>query len=198
MRLRHSALTIGTSPGAIYADRFSGCEADVLRVTRAHRPLSLTAQGRTVHLGRAVTRESHTPVPPPPSLERAFSDFLYEVKPERGVRFRIFIGGKRQALRPAIQEQFFLIGREAVVNALRHSKATQIEVEVEYLRCSVRMFIRDNGCGMSSHVVQNQSDSYGGLQEMRDRANTIGAQFGIWSRPGAGTEVRIAVQRGDR
>jgi signal transduction histidine kinase len=171
MTSRHSAFTIGTSPGAIFADRFAGCGADVAQLARDHRPLFLTGQG----------------------LERAFSELLHEVRPERGVRLRIFMDGKRQALRPPIQEQLFLIGREAVVNALRHSKATNIEVEVQYLRCSVRMFVRDNGCGINPDVVQKERDSYSGLHEMRDRADTIGAQFGIWSRPGAGTEVRIAV-----
>jgi len=211
MRSRHSAFTIGTSPGGLYADRFAGCGADLGRVARAHRPPSLTgqgqaaddssskpAQGRTVHLGRAAIRGSHTTLPLPASLERAFSDLLHEVRSERGVCLRISVGGKRQALRPAIQEQLFLIGTEAFANALRHSKATEIEVEVQYSRRSVRLFIRDNGCGMNPDVVQKGSDSNGGLREMRDRADTIGAQFGIWSRPGAGTEVRIAVQHGDR
>jgi signal transduction histidine kinase len=211
MRSRHSALTIGTSPGAIYADPFADCGADVVRVARSHRPRSLTGQGqaaddsyskpaltRTVHLGRAATRGIPAPLPPPVSLERAFSDLLHEVRPEHGVRLRISIGGKRQALRPSIQEQLFLIGKEAIVNALRHSKATEIEVEVEYLRCSVCIFVRDNGCGIRPDLVQMENDSHSGLREMRDRADTIGAQFGIWSRPGAGTEVRVAVQRGDR
>jgi signal transduction histidine kinase len=103
------------------------------------------------------------------------------------------ITGKRRVLRPAIQEQLFLIGREAVLNALRHSKATKIEVEVQYLRGSVRVFVRDNGCGLNPDAVQKKSDSCWGLREMRDRAGTIGAQFGIWSRSGAGTEVRIDV-----
>jgi signal transduction histidine kinase len=169
MTSRHSAFTIGTSPGAKYADRFTGCRADVVHVARDHSKPALSR------------------------LERSFSDLLLEVRPERGLRLRIFIDGKRQALRPAIQEQLFLIGREAVVNALRHSKATKIEVEVQYLRCSVRMFVRDNGRGINPDVVQKESDSYWGLREMRDRADTIGAEFGIWSRPGAGTEVRIAV-----
>jgi signal transduction histidine kinase len=200
MTSRHSAFTIGASPGALHADRFAGCGA------RDHRPFSVTCQGqahddsslkpalsRTVCLGPAEVRGTHTALPPPTSLEHAFSDLLREVAPEEGVRLGIFVEGKRQALRPAIQEQLFLIGREAVVNALRHSKATKIEVEVQYLRCSVRVFVRDNGCGINPDALQKKSDSYWGLREMRDRADTIGAQFGIWSRPGAGTEVRIGV-----
>jgi len=185
MTSRHSAFTICTPSGAIYADRFAGCGAD------AGDSCSEPALSRIVHLGRAAVRGIDMALPLPASLERAFSDLLHEVRPGRGVRLRIFIDGKQQALRPAIQEQLFLIAEEAVVNALRHSKATKIEVEVQYLRRAVRLFVRDNGCGIDPDVVQKESDSYRGMREMRDRAGAIGAQFGIWSRLGAGTEVRV-------
>jgi hypothetical protein len=52
----------------------------------------------------------------------------------RGPRLLVFVQGKPWTLNPAIQEQLFLIGREAAMNALRHSQATKIEVEVQYLR----------------------------------------------------------------
>jgi signal transduction histidine kinase len=184
---RHSAFMFGASPGAICAKRFAACRAD------ADDSHSKPALSRTLHLGRAAIHAIHTASSRPEGLEQAFSDLLQEVTLERGIRLRIFIEGKRWSLRPAIQEQLSLIGGEAVVNALRHSKATTIEVEVQYLRCSVRMFVRDNGCGIKPDVVQKECDSYLGLREMRDRADTIGAEFRIWSRPGAGTEVRITV-----
>ena len=83
MTSRHSAFTIGTSPGTICADRFAACGA------------SKPALSHTLHLGRAAIRGTHTASPLPASLEQAFSDLLHEVKPERGVRLRIFIGGKQ-------------------------------------------------------------------------------------------------------
>jgi signal transduction histidine kinase len=187
MTSRHSAFTTGASSGAIYADRFAASGTDV------DDSSSKPALSHTFYLGRTAVPGFHTALPTPASLEQAFSDLLHEATLPRGVRLGIFVDGKRQALRPAIQEQLFLIGREAVLNALRHSKATKIEVEVQYLRSSVRIFVRDNGCGINPDVVQAKSDSYWGLREMRDRADAIGAEFGIWSRPGAGTEVRIAV-----
>jgi signal transduction histidine kinase len=147
---------------------------------------------RAIDEGRAALQGLHTAVPLAASLEEAFSDLLSELTPERGGQLRIFINGKPQVLKPAIREQIFLIGREAVVNALRHSHATNIEVEVRYLRRLLRMFVRDNGCGIHPDVVQKARESHWGLRGMRDRAEKMGAQFGIWSRPGAGTEVRVA------
>ena len=143
--------------------------------------------------GRAVIRGVHKASPAPSSLEQAFSNLLSEVTPGPGLRIRIFVQGKPRSLNPAIQEQLFLIGREAVMNALRHSQATKVEVEVQYLRDLLRVFVRDNGCGINPEAVQKESDSHWGLRGMRERAENIGARFGVWSRKGAGTEVRVDV-----
>jgi len=148
---------------------------------------------RAVDEGRAALRGLHTASPAPSSLEEALSNLLNEVAPGGDRRLRIFVQGTPQALNPVIQEQLFLIGREAVMNALRHSEATTIEVEVQYLHDVLRVFVRDNGRGINPEAIQKQNDSHWGLSGMRERAENIGAQFGIWSMTGAGTEVRIAV-----
>jgi signal transduction histidine kinase len=129
----------------------------------------------------------------PSNLEQALSNLLAEVRPGRGLRLGIFVQGKSRALSAVIQEQLFLIGREAIMNALRHSEATNIEVEIQYLRNLLRLCVRDNGCGVDPELVQKARDSHWGLYGMRDRADNIGARFGIWSRTGAGTEVRVEV-----
>jgi len=148
---------------------------------------------RAIDEGRAAMRGLRTASPAPSSLEQAFSNLLSEVTTERGPRLRIFIQGKPRTLRPAIQDQLFLIGREAVMNALRHSEATGIEVEVQYLRDVMRVSVRDDGCGINPEAVQKKSDSHWGLRAMRNRAESIGARFEIRSRSAAGTEVGIVV-----
>jgi signal transduction histidine kinase len=147
---------------------------------------------RTIDEGRAALRGIHTTSPAGSSLEQALSILLDEVTPDRGVRLRIFVQGKPRTLRPAIQEQLCLIVREAVVNALRHSNAKTIEVEIQYLRDLLRLFVRDNGRGINPEAVQKESDSHWDLRGMRERADSIGARFRIWNRTSAGTEVRIA------
>jgi signal transduction histidine kinase len=149
---------------------------------------------RAIDEGRAAIQGLHTALPLPASLEESFSDLLSELTPVRGGQLRIFIQGKPQVVKPAIREQLFLIGREAVVNALHHSQAATIEVELQYLRRLLRLFVRDNGCGIHPDVVQKARASHWGLRGMHGRAEQIGAQFGIWSRPGAGTEVRVAYE----
>jgi len=143
--------------------------------------------------GRTALHGLHVAATVATSLEEAFSELWDEVTPGAGIQLRVFVQGKPRALKPAIQEQIFLIGREAVVNALRHSEATNIEVEVQYLRRLLRVFVRDNGRGIDPQVVQTGRDSHWGLRGMRERAESIGARFGIRSRPGAGTEVQVTI-----
>ena len=138
-------------------------------------------------------RGIHATSPAPSSLEEALSDLLREAAPGGNLEIRLFVQGSPRALNPAIQEQLFLIGREAVMNALRHSGATEVQVEVQYLHDVLRVSVRDNGCGINPEAVQKESDSHWGLRGMRERAENIGARFDIWSRTGAGTEVRVAV-----
>jgi hypothetical protein len=165
-----------------------------------HQPARRAATGdvpskatlnRALQLGRSGVGDTGLSLSA--SLEEAFSDLLHEVSTGLSVKLGIVVEGKPQKLRPAIHQQLFLIGKEAVMNALHHSKATMIEVEVRYLSRSLRVLVHDNGCGIKPDVVQKPSYSYRGLRGMRDRAETIGARFEIWSRPGAGTEVRTAV-----
>ena len=75
----------------------------------------------------------------------------------------------------------------------RHSEASSIEAEVEYLPRQLRVVVRDNGCGMDPQVVRSGRAAHWGLLGMRERAESIGAQLRIWSRPKAGTEVEISV-----
>ena len=143
--------------------------------------------------GRATLRGLRSSAIACMSLEQALSGLRDELAPGGGVRFRIFVTGQPKALKPAVQEQIYLIGREALVNALRHSKASVIEAEVEYLLRRLRVVVRDNGCGIDQQVLRSGRDAHWGLLGMRERAENMGAQLRIWSRPGAGTEVEISV-----
>jgi len=154
---------------------------------------ALRLVNQAIDEGRAAIQGIPRTSTAPSGLKQAFSNLLSEVATGRDLRLRVFVEGEPWALNPAIQEQLFLIGREAAMNALRHSQATKIEVEVQYLRDLLRVFVRDNGRGINPEAVQKESDSHWGLRGMRERAENIGARFGVLSRVGAGTEVRVAV-----
>jgi signal transduction histidine kinase len=146
---------------------------------------------RVINEGRVTLQELRSSADASPSLEEALHGLWDELTPG-GIQFRILVEGQPKTLKPAIKEQIYLIGREAVLNALRHSGAAAIEVQVEYLPRRLRMVVRDDGCGVDPQTLRSGRDLHWGLQGMRERAGSVGAQLRIWSRLGAGTEVEIS------
>jgi signal transduction histidine kinase len=94
---------------------------------------------------------------------------------------------------PMIRDDVYRIGREALVNAFRHSGATRIEVGVETARHRLRVLVRDDGRGIDAEVLRAGRDGHWGLPGMRERSERIGGRLRVWSRPGRGTEVELSV-----
>lgn len=115
-------------------------------------------------------------------------------------RFSASVVGTPRPLNPTVCNEVYQIGREALSNAFRHSSAMHIEMEITYSRKSMRLIVRDDGCGMDDSIVRSGKAGHWGIFGMRERARQIGAQFNIWTSSEAGTEVeiRIAAKLADR
>jgi signal transduction histidine kinase len=107
--------------------------------------------------------------------------------------FRVIVEGEPRPLHPVLRDEIYRIGREALVNAFRHSCATSIEVELEYESKRLHMSVRDNGRGIDPHVLRSGRDGHWGLAGMRERAERIGGEFHVWSSASAGTEIELSV-----
>ena len=79
------------------------------------------------------------------------------------------------------------------MNAFRHSRASKIELKLEYSSRQLRILVRDDGCGIDPQVLQSGREGHWGLSGMRERAERIGARLKVWSRAVAGTEVELTV-----
>jgi len=108
--------------------------------------------------------------------------------------FRVSVEGAPRDLHPIVREEGFMIGREAMANAFRHSGATDIEVEVSYGDGTLHVRIRDDGRGIGGDVLDaGGKPGHFGLLGMRERAKKLGAHLEIWSKHGAGTEIDLRV-----
>jgi signal transduction histidine kinase len=109
-------------------------------------------------------------------------------------QFRVSVQGAPRELHPIVREQGFLIAREALANAFRHSAAANIEAEVTYGEQALHIRIRDDGRGISETVLDaGGRPGHFGLLGMRERAQQLGAHIEVWSKPGAGTEIDLRV-----
>jgi signal transduction histidine kinase len=153
--------------------------------------------GQVIEEGRNAVRGLRSANSESLDLEHAFSRIRQElaIHNEMGEQtgFRVIVEGRPKTLHPILRDEIYSIGREALVNAFRHSQAKSIEVEVEYAANHLRLLVRDDGCGIDPQVLRSGRDGHWGLTSMRERAERIGARLDVRSRSAAGTEVELSV-----
>jgi signal transduction histidine kinase len=126
-------------------------------------------------------------------LEVAFSRIRQEVSVGTQVIFRIVREGQLRGLHPVIWQEAYRIGREALLNAFRHSEASQVELELEYAPTRLRVAVRDNGKGMTPELFRSGQIGHRGLSKMRELAEQMGGKLKLLSRVAAGTEIELSI-----
>jgi signal transduction histidine kinase/ligand-binding sensor domain-containing protein len=131
------------------------------------------------------------------NLEHVFSRVQQELVPDakggEQIGFRVIVEGQQQPLHPLLRDDVYRIGREALINAFRHARAKNIEVELKYSPSHLRILVRDDGCGIEPQILTSGRDGHWGLSGMRERAEQIGARLHVYSSATAGTEVELSV-----
>lgn len=126
-------------------------------------------------------------------LEQSFLRIPQELGTQEQMTFRIVVLGSPRLLNPVVREEIYHIGREALMNALRHSRASSVEIELEYAARRFRLVVRDDGRGIGPEVLRFGREGHWGLAGMRERAKRIGGRLRAWSRVAAGTEIELTV-----
>jgi ligand-binding sensor domain-containing protein/signal transduction histidine kinase len=94
------------------------------------------------------------------------------------------------------RRNIFLAFEEALANALQHSSATQVEVELAWENGTIEISVADNGCGFSfdaqaEAAEKREADGHLGLSGMCHRLHSVGGECRISSSPGNGTLVKF-------
>ncbi len=152
----------------------------------------LDLMGKVIDEGRNAVRGLRSSSSAPHELEQAFAGAQQEVGVSDAA-YRVIVEGRPRSLKPIIRDEVYRIGREALVNAFRHSGATNIEIELEYGPKELSVFVRDDGRGVQPEVLEAGSEGHWGITGMRERAQRIGGSLRIRSRAAAGTEVELRI-----
>jgi signal transduction histidine kinase len=91
-----------------------------------------------------------------------------------------------------IKHQILRIAEEAVTNAVKHSKATSLEIALKYDAPNIRLEVTDNGQGFEIKNPFSKLNGHFGLLGMNERAEKIGGALLIESTPGFGTKINFA------
>jgi signal transduction histidine kinase len=168
---------------------------ELLEPSSAAKPLVgrvLQLMGQVVEEGRNAVQGLRS-TSDTRDLERALLQVRQECTGENEPDFKIVVEGSLRPLHPLIRDEVYRIGREALVNAFRHSNANRIEVELEYGAREFRLLIRDDGIGIAAEVIEQGRAGHWGLSGMRERTTEIGGKLKVLSRTGAGTEVALSI-----
>jgi signal transduction histidine kinase len=112
---------------------------------------------------------------------------------ERAATYDVLVEGRPRGMPPLVREEIYRIAREAVRNAAEHARARRIEAELVYGELEFSLRVRDDGVGIDPDILEHRRVGHWGLQGMRERAESFGARFNVWSKIGAGTEIELVV-----
>ncbi len=134
------------------------------------------------------------------SLVRRMREFALDLLDSQGIKFELHApnSGSERQVSLQMRRQLFLMFKECIHNAARHSRCTAVVAELEVSSSEVMVTVGDNGSGMN--LVKDLADgtSGSGISGMRRRAKSLGGRMELISTPGCGCTVviRLPARRG--
>ncbi|SEO20489.1 sensor histidine kinase [Paenibacillus sp. OV219] len=119
------------------------------------------------------------------ALDKWFPDYCRQNGLQGVLEWRV-----KEKLSEAKEHQLFLIVQEAMANIVKHAGAQTALLTVAETERQIVMTLQDDGAGFRADQVKR--GSYG-LSTMRERANKLGGDTSIISKPGSGTRVRVTL-----
>lgn len=138
--------------------------ADIRRISRELRPGSLDDLG----------------------LINALIALCSRVAEQSGMRVHRELESPLPEITPEIELAIYRIAQEALTNAMRHSRASEVALSLARANGELVLTVRDNGRGLPHQMVEG-----GGLTGMRERAMLIGANLAIESAAATGVTVTL-------
>ena len=97
-----------------------------------------------------------------------------------------------QQIAPEIEVACFRIVQEGLANAIKHSKASHLRVQLKRSRHELCVCIDDDGIGFDLPMARARAQKAGsiGLLSMAERASLAGGRLRVQSAEGFGTHIR--------
>lgn len=92
-----------------------------------------------------------------------------------------------------VRHQVFLAAKEALNNAVKHSKARQVCIRLILHPAAFELVIEDDGLGFTPGAPSKRAGGGNGMVNMQERIESIAGRFECTSRPGEGTRLTFYV-----
>lgn len=119
-----------------------------------------------------------------------------EVQNAQSLSVHFHSEGQERRLPPHVELALYRIAQEALNNVARHAQANEATLTLTFTSADVTLTVQDDGRGFT--VPESPGDlapqGHFGLLGIYERAQLIGADLMLHSRPGQGTRLQIQIQ----
>lgn len=119
-------------------------------------------------------------------LAASLADYAREVSHATGLRVHLSLAESGPPLPPRTATEVLRVAQEAIGNVRKHARAENLWVTLDSDGSSLRLEVADDGVGNAE-----PREHHWGLQTMRERAATVGAQLAVTPRHDGGTVVSL-------
>jgi len=128
------------------------------------------------------------------NLKEDLTSAAFALQDESNVQISVTVSGEARTLHPAVRDELYWIGREALINAVHHAHAGHIGLELAYEAEAFRLICDDNGRGIAPEILRDgATDGHWGMIGMRERAARMDGHLAVSSTPGAGTRIEVRI-----
>ena len=124
-------------------------------------------------------------------LVSALRGILEQLVDDTEIRHQFATSGAVRRLAPAVENNLLRVGQEAITNAVKHARAKNIEVTMEFAEADVCLTVRDDGGGFDP--ARASGGGHFGMIGLRERTAQMGGKLNVESSPGQGTVVKIRI-----
>jgi signal transduction histidine kinase len=93
-----------------------------------------------------------------------------------------------------IRTTCFRIAQEALANAARHARASEVKLHLKMAGSTLELTVSDNGAGfdVERYRSANEREKHFGLVTMEERAGLVGGRLDIDAVTGRGTRIQAS------
>ena len=153
----------------------------------------LEGMERVIEEARLAVVGLRTPDSGHAGLENNLQDFFQEIADIGDAHLTLRSTGRSRRLKAEACEHICSIAKEAILNAVRHAGARNVQVTITWGWLRLRVSVSDDGCGIDAVTLEHGRAQHWGLVGMRERAKHLKGRLMIVSRPDVGTRVSLSV-----
>jgi signal transduction histidine kinase len=125
------------------------------------------------------------------TLERRLKEEMEIFRARTGLKLEFECAIDAHDLPYEVEQELYFALREGIINAIRHSRATELNLSLDQNQTTCRVHLRDNGVGFDKSSVAGGGGF--GLKGMRERIEKVGGHLTIETAPGKGTHISLEV-----